>query len=242
MPGKPQELKCRIASVTDLGNQVRKVELTAYDPLPSFKAGQYLEIFLPDGKKCPFSIANAPLGQTHLELHIRPTPESKDSEVIESLIDSKADLRIAFPKGNCFMERMPERDVILIAASTGITQMKSIIEFLKHHAFAHSVSLYWGVLFADDLYLSPSCDKWKKELSSFQYVPVVSEPERSPDWNGRTGLVGEAVLEDFDELQDKDIFVSGSPGMVYATFDQFVAKGMPEENMFSDVFAYAPRS
>jgi hypothetical protein len=30
--------------------------------------------------------------------------------------------------------------------------------------------------------------------------------------------------------------------MVYATLDMFVEQGMPEENMSSDIFSYAPRA
>lgn len=237
-----QTLQCQIDSVSELGNQVRKILLTPKKTLPAFRAGQYLEIILPDGKRCPFSIANAPLGQTNVELHVRPTPDSKDSEMIESLIDEKDDLQIIFPKGDCYLEELPDNDVILVAASTGITQMKSIVEYLQHREFRRSVYLYWGVLFAEDLYLSSLCETWKNDLPDFHFVPVISEPERSPDWQGRTGLVGEAVLEDFASLADLQVYVSGSPGMVYATFDSFIEKGLAKENMFSDVFSYAPRS
>ena len=71
---------------------------------------------------------------------------------------------------------------------------------------------------------------------------MISEPETSPNWTGRTGLVGNAVLEDFTDVSNVTVYVSGGPGMVYATLDAFVARGMPPENMFSDVFAYAPRT
>ncbi len=38
-----------------------------------------------------------------------------------------------------------------------------------------------------------------------------------------------------------DIYLSGSPGMVYACLDVLEAKGATAERVFSDVFAYAPR-
>ena len=46
---------------------------------------------------------------------------------------------------------------------------------------------------------------------------------------------------DLDDLTNISVYVSGSVGMVYATLDSFMDRGMPEENMFSDVFSFAPR-
>ncbi|MDB2450663.1 CDP-6-deoxy-delta-3,4-glucoseen reductase, partial [Pseudomonadales bacterium] len=93
-----------------------------------------------------------------------------------------------------------------------------------------------------DLYLAQLCREWEKVNQNFHFIPVVSEPNTSPDWQGRTGLVPDAVLEDFSNLEEVSVIVGGSPGMVYATLDRFVERGMPEKNMSSDVFSYAPRS
>ena len=76
---------------------------------------------------------------------------------------------------------------------------------------------------------------------NFHYVPVVSEPNTSPDWQGRTGLVGEAALDDLADVSNFTVVVSGGPAMVYATLDAFVARGLSEQNMLADVFSYAPR-
>ena len=103
------------------------------------------------------------------------------------------------------------------------------------------IYVYWGVVAEKDLYLSPLLESWQREHPLFHYIPVVSNPETSPAWKGRTGLVGHAVLEDFDDLGDVTVFVSGGPAMVYATLDAFVDRGMPQERMHSDIFTYAPR-
>jgi CDP-4-dehydro-6-deoxyglucose reductase len=60
-------------------------------------------------------------------------------------------------------------------------------------------------------------------------------------WQGRTGLVSEAVTADIAQLNAFKIFVSGSPAMVYGTLDHFVGNGFQPEKMQSDVFSYAPR-
>lgn len=206
-----------------------------------FHAGQYLEVVAKQ-KRYPFSIASAPGNHQQLELHVKPTPNSEDSDVFEALLDSSTTLTIDAPKGKCFIDTAPDKPMLLLAASTGVTQMKSIIEHLLEDGLSHPIYLYWGVVSDKDLYLTSLCESWSARDNNFHFVPVVSEPETSPDWKGKTGLVGNAALEDFSDLTNLSVIVGGSPNMVYATLDMFVARGLPEPNMMSDVFDYAPRA
>mgnify|MGYP006116316099 CR=1 FL=1 len=236
------ELTCPIAHISYFNSDTRRIILDFPANVDvTFSAGQYLEIILPDGKHCPFSIASPPARTGGVELHIKPTPDSDDSTVIEALLDDHSDLTIQLPKGDCVVETAPGNPIVLIAASTGITQMHSIIEHLAGFALDQPIALYWGVLVDADLYLTETCEGWARKFTDFHFVPVVSEPEQSPTWEGRTGLVGDIALEDLSDLTHTNVIVSGSPGMVYAVFDAFVARGMPERNMTSDVFSYAPR-
>ena len=236
-----KRIVCKIESIEYFNHDTRRVLLTLpTDTSVEFKAGQYLNVVLPD-KLCPFSIASAPSLKGKIELHIKPTPDSEDSVQIEQLLDDAISLEIELPKGDCFVEKAPDKTLILLAASTGITQMKSIIEHLAANKLPQPTYLYWGVITDKDLYLSDLCNTWEATHEHFHFIPVVSEPSTSPDWQGRTGLVPDAVLEDFSDLKNVSVIVGGSPGMVYATLDRFVANGMPEKNMTSDVFSYAPR-
>ena len=235
-----KHIDCHVESLEYYNSDTRRLILTPEQPL-HFKAGQYLEVILPD-KRCPFSIANAPHVSDSIELHIRPTPNSVDSDDIEHLLDTSQEFLIDAPKGDCYIESTPDKPLILLAASTGVTQMKSIYEHLQHLGHRKPIYLYWGVLADQDLYLDSLCRQWQQDNPHFHYEPVISEPETSPNWTGRTGLVGNVALEDFTDVSDVIVYVSGGPGMVYATLDAFVARGMPSDNMFSDVFTYAPRA
>ena len=120
----PKRLHCDISSVTYLNKDTRKILLDLpKGEILDFKAGQYLEIILPDNR-CPFSIASPPHQKNTLELHIRPTPQSKDSREIEELLSRSKKICIEAPMGNCFLEDSPKESLLLVAASTGITQMK----------------------------------------------------------------------------------------------------------------------
>lgn len=243
--------RCKVESVSYYNQDTRRILLT----LPEgnsieHKAGQYLEV-VSDGKRYPFSIASAPSLKNKIELHIKPTPDSTDSDKVEALLDVATELDIEYPKGSCFLTEMPSGPLILLAASTGITQMKSIVEHLLYEDSTlgdnkHPIFLYWGVVTEQDLYLRELCESWQDEWQAkdrnFRFIPVVSEPDKSPEWKGRTGLVGDAALKDIKDVSNAKVIVSGGPGMVYATLDMFIARGMPEENMSSDIFSYAPRA
>ena len=233
-------LTCTIKSISHYHNGTRRIIIRPPEPV-EFYAGQYLQLIVQDDK-FPFSIASAPHNNEELELHIKPTPNSEESDRIEALLNFSERLDIEIPLGDCFITDAPNHPLILIAASTGVTQMKSIIEHLAQTGFEQPVYLYWGVLADSDFYLNELCETWVKNYDDFQFVPVVSETDNAPAWQGRKGLVGEAVLKDFQDLTNLTIVVSGSPGMVYATYDAFIAAGMPPTNMKSDIFSYAPRS
>ena len=232
---------CSINSIEYYNQDTRRIllDVPAENNI-SFRAGQYLQMVLPH-KKCPFSIANSPHLKNQIELHIRPTPDSEDSTAIEELLDNAREIEIEAPLGDCFMTSPPDNTLILVAASTGITQMKSIIEYLEPDGFKHPVHLYWGVVCDRDLYLTSLCESWESKHSNFHFVPVVSEPDTSPNWAGRTGLVGVEALNDFEDVSDVTVYVSGGPGMVYSTLDAFVERGMPQAGMHSDIFSFAPR-
>ena len=123
-----KSITCPVESIDFYNHDTRRVMLS----LPpgeavNYHAGQYLQLVTPE-KKFPFSIASSPLAEGVLELHVRPTPGSDDSAAIESLLDSSDALEVEVPLGDCFITEAPDCPLILLAASTGITQMKSIIE------------------------------------------------------------------------------------------------------------------
>ena len=230
-------LTCQVSINEALQNDVRRLVLS----LPSaarFYAGQYLSLTVGD-RAFPFSIANAP-GADHLELHIKATEDSADSALIEQYLDDHpSSVTIDYPLGQCFLSQVPAQPVVLIAAATGITQIKSMFDWLTAQSSAQMVHIYWGVVTPNDLYLD---DYFKAAAAHAKvtYTPVVSGDHNA--WTGRAGLVGKAVQQDIKNLNDHLIFVSGSPSMVYGTLDLFTAEGFDPKNMRSDVFDYAPRS
>ncbi len=230
-------------SVTDfqlLEAQVYRVKIRCDKGyVPSFYAGQYLEVLLPSGEACAFSIACAPKAQQkELELHIQRQPHSETSaKIFQCLKQGKLQVRMA--KGLCHLQTIPDKSVVFIAAGTGFAQMKSMIEHCFNQNHPKEMHLYWGARIPSDFYLPSLPVQWS--TMNIVYHPVVSEAVTEDNWNGRHGLLYEAILSDKDRLIDSEIYISGSPTMVYATLDTMVSEGFDRNNIHSDVFEYAPR-
>ncbi|WP_296057138.1 FAD-binding oxidoreductase [uncultured Amphritea sp.] len=243
-----KKLVCDIAAVEQLSHDVYRVRL--HLPVTGrhaieFHAGQYLEMLLPDQRRAAFSIGSAPDFSSDIELHIRRMPEGELSVAIMEHLQNNPSVEIELPKGECYLESTslkPDTTIILAAASTGFAQIKSIAEHLLANQVKNPIHIYWGARVEADFYLEKLPLQWAHEHTNVHVHLVVSEPGNSPGWGGRTALLPAAVVADFDNFDNVEIFTSGSPAMVYALLDACEAQGLNEAQMHSDVFAYAPRA
>jgi CDP-4-dehydro-6-deoxyglucose reductase, E3 len=237
---KPRILPARVAKKEQLSHDVIALHLQ----LPSserlqFLAGQYIEFILKDGKRRAFSIANAPHDAEFLQLHIRVIPGGVFSAYVANEMQEKAILRLEAPFGNFFLREDSQKPIIFVAGGTGFAPVKGIIEHMLHNNIKRDIILYRGARVAEDLYMNDLCDKWAEFTPHLTYIPVLSEPPASDNWHGRTGLVHEAVLEDFKDLSGYQAYVCGAPGMCEVAHHTFVAQGLLADEFFSDAFTFA---
>jgi aquacobalamin reductase/NAD(P)H-flavin reductase len=73
-------------------------------------------------------------------------------------------------------------------------------------------------------------------LSNAHFIPVIENPQ--PTWQGRTGLVHQAAMQDITSFEGYDIYLAGRFDMVGAIRGDFIAQGALIENMFADAFAF----
>ena len=128
-----------------------------------------------------------------------------------------------------------------MAGSTGFAPVKSMLE----HAFATGMKrrmiLYWGVRRPEDLYARELASAWALDHENFTFIPVLSDPRPEDGWTGRTGLVHQAILADYPDLSQHQVYACGSVEMVGAVAPAFVAQGLSPDDRFSDAFRFAPR-
>ncbi len=239
-------LACQVESVESMNHDVYRVVLRPpAGKRVEFHAGQYLSVLMDGREPSYFSIASAPTlpsepSNRAIELHIQAAEGWESASAVIDFIKKHPVLKVQLPFGKACLDAIPEQPLLLVAAGTGFAQMKSIVE----HALAvnpdQKIALYWGGQQADDLYLLQLPQSWQADYPNVAFRAVSGDTEDN-EWPGHHEQLYNAVLQDGHDLSVCQIFASGSPGMVYATMDAFLAQGMPAENFHSDVLEYAPR-
>jgi CDP-4-dehydro-6-deoxyglucose reductase len=228
--------------------RVERIERAAHDvallflKLPTgerlqFLAGQYIDILLKEGKRRSFSLANAPHDDPFLQLHVRRTPGGAFSEHVFDQMKERTILRFEGPLGTFFLREDSDKPIVFVAGGTGFAPIKAIIEHAFHHGIDRPMVLYRGVRSLRDLYLPELGAKWQGEHPGFSYIPVLSDPLPEDHWQGRTGFVHQAVLEDFESLAGYQVYACGAPAMTDIAKKTFVEqKRLPEDEFYCDAF------
>jgi NAD(P)H-flavin reductase len=150
-------------------------------------------------------------------------------------------IRFEGPLGAFHLREEGDKPILFVAGATGFAPVKSMLE----HAFAtgmkRRMALYWGARSRADLYAAELPERWAREHANFTFVPVLSEPRAEDAWQGRTGLVHEAILADYPDLSSHQIYACGSVKMVEAVAPAFAAHGLAPDDCFSDAFLLAPQ-
>lgn len=232
-----RKLPCRVQKLLRLADDVMLVDLK----LPAsenfaFRAGQYIDILLADGQRRSFSIANAPHDGGHLELHVRRIDGGRFTGHVFETMKEKEILRFEGPLGSFWLREDSTRPIVMVAGGTGFAPIKGIVEHAIRLGLTRPITLYWGARTRSGLYLDALARSWETALPGLRYVPVLSDEA----WDGRCGLVHQAVLDDFADLSGFDVYACGTPAMIDAARAGFCnGRGLPADAFFADAFTFA---
>jgi CDP-4-dehydro-6-deoxyglucose reductase len=236
-----RKMPCRVIAVTKPAADVAllTLQLPANDTL-RYHAGQYIEFILRDGARRSYSMANAPHSLTDkpaIELHVRHMPGGKFTDHVFGAMKERDILRIEGPFGSFFLRETSDKPIVLLASGTGFAPIKAIIEQIEFKGIVRPTQLYWGCRRRADLYLHEWAERAAARLPNLRYVPVLSEAKAEDGWTGRTGLVHQAVLHDWPDLSQHQVYACGVPAMVDAAQRDFVQLGaLPAEEFYADSF------
>ncbi|HEX7341417.1 MAG TPA: 2Fe-2S iron-sulfur cluster-binding protein [Rhodanobacteraceae bacterium] len=202
--------------------------------------GQYVDVLLDDGRRRAFSLARAPHLGPELVVHVRHVAGGGFTSRVFHELAVGDHLRIAGPQGTFVPREDSERPMIFVAGGTGFAPIKALVEHFLHLGTRRPMHVYWGARRAADLYMRALPESWAREVSTLDFVPVVSDPEEARRAHLRAGLVHETVLADWPDLSGFDIYMCGPPALIDAGRRSFIEAGLPDGQLYYDSFEYAP--
>jgi CDP-4-dehydro-6-deoxyglucose reductase, E3 len=205
-----------------------------------YMAGQYLDIMLPQNRRRSFSIANPPHDADLIELHVRRVATGEFTQQLFSGAAEKTLLRIEGPLGQFWFREESPRPAILIGGGTGYAPLRAMVRHLVERGHRRPIHFYWGAQTVADLYEDAKVREWSRKFPNIRYTPVLSNVAEADTWEGRRGWVHSAVLQDHPNLIDYDVYAAGPPIMVESIRQEFLARGLPQDQLFFDSFDFAP--
>ena len=184
-------------------------------------------------------MANAPHHDQFVELHIRLIPGGQFSGYVFNEMRDRAILRFEGPLGTFFLREDSDKPIIFMAGGTGFAPIKAVIEHALYTHIDREMVLYWGCRSLQDIYMPELPAQWQLEHPNFTFIPVLSDPKAEDNWQGRSGFVHQAIVDDFESLAGFQIYACGAPIMIELGQKAFAAKGLPEDEFFADSFTYA---
>jgi CDP-4-dehydro-6-deoxyglucose reductase len=235
-----KQFPAKVSSITRLNHDVMRICLKIPDAIRmQFLAGQYVAFILKDGRRRSFSIANPPHEDKHIELHVRHVHGGRFTGDVFDHMRVNDIVRIEGPMGSFFLREDSSRPVIFLAGGTGMAPIAGIIRYALKKHLQREFYIYWGARSAEDLYMHDTVKHWSTSHSNIHYIPVLSEPKPADNWDGRTGFVHQAILQDFKSLTGFEIYASGPPAMVYAGRDAFLPHDLDPQLYYSDAFEFS---
>jgi ferredoxin-NADP reductase len=179
------------------------------DALP----GQFLTFnFLFDGKKetrC-YSICSSPARSGYVEI----TPKKVKNGCVSVYLNDRAAVGMTVeatgPFGQFCFNPAEHKNVVLLAAGSGITPMIGMLRFMDDLCLDTPVTLLYCVRTRHDVFFRQEFEDLKNRRKDFQYHLLLSHPD--PEWTGASGhLHRDFIREAVPEMKDREFFLCGPP-------------------------------
>jgi NAD(P)H-flavin reductase len=203
-------------------------------PMP-YQPGQYVSVETPQRPRLwrYLTPANAPREDGTVDFHVRSVDGGWVSRAIVGHTRPGDVWRIGPPMGRMRVDRETSRDMVMVAGGTGLAPMRAMIDELCHWGENPRVHLFFGGRVREDLYDLANLQHLAATNPWLTVVPVL---ESEPDATGvEHGTLADVVTR-YGAWADRDVLVSGSPGMIRSTVSRMLVAGTPLDHITYDPF------
>lgn len=178
-----------------------------------------------------FSISSSPLDD-YVEITIKEEPNGYFSKFANNGIKEGDKFFIKGPYGH-FTFTDKHKNMLLIAAGSGIAPMRSILRYIckKHQEI--KVSLLYSNKKESDIIFREEFEDIENKNPNFKFVPTLTREDG--EWKGRRGRINSEMLKEF--LKDDSLcYACGSREMVEGVVKMLKEIGVHEERIKTEKY------
>ncbi len=184
-----------------------------------------------------YSIANAHRADATIEFHVRVIDSGALSMALAHGLGPGSRLRLGPPVGTLTLDTGSDRNVLLVAGSTGLAPVKAIAAQIGELADPPDVHLFFGARRADGLYDLPDLEKLSASAPWLTLTPCVSD---DPDYPGERGMLSDVVARSGSWV-GHDAYLAGPTPMVDAVAARLTSLGVPRRQIHVEDFGWSER-
>lgn len=225
-------VKAQVVAIEDATHDIKRLILRPSKPL-AFSPGQYAMLQFTSEHIRPYSMACLP-NDDQLEFHIRLVPEGRVTGYVAQELKVGDSVRVSGPLGTAYLRRKHEGPMLCVAGGTGLAPVLSIVRGALADGMTNPIHVYFGVRSPADIYGA----QWLRALAAahanLTVHIVVTMGNDDPQL--RSGLVTDAIAQDWDSLAGWRSYLCGAPPMVEAAALLVKQKGLLPEHVYADAF------
>jgi len=172
------------------------------------------------------------------ELHVKVIAGGLLSPALGLSAAPGSRLRLGPPLGALALDEDSDRDIVMVAGSTGLAPMLAMCQLLGQREHPPRVHLYFGAREPAGLYALEHLAKLSAENDWLTVTHAASCPvEQAPDYDGERGSIVD-VMARGGPWGDRDAYICGPSRMVEAAAGRLLALGMPGSRVHVEDFGW----
>ena len=240
LPGGP--LILRLARITQQIPEAKTLRFIVSDGRRlNARPGQFLTFFfLFDGKKVgrSYSICSSPARSGYVEI----TPKRVSTGCVSVFLNDRATVGMTVEAhgafGQFYFDESKHRNVVLLAAGSGITPMMAMLRYMDDLCLETTVTLLYCVRTSNDIIFHSELNQLRTRLKNFQYHLMLSQPHM--EWSGPRGHISREFMEStLKDIALQDFFLCGPPPFMDASRAILVGLGVNPERIMQESFGSA---
>lgn len=230
---KPGKYQAKLVNKTFLNEKTLRVELEIFGKLNfSFISGQFISVQVSPTNFRSYSIVSDYKSPQNIILVLSVGHDGVGAAFFRSL-EKGDEVSFIGPSGRFVLPEKFSENILMGATGTGLVPLVSMLYELKDRKCTSKIRLYFGVRYENDLFKIVVLDKFKAELSDFDYFTCVSSP--TEDWHGLKGRITN-FLDISGRAGKTEAFICGNNNMIEDAIVILTSRGVSLEKIYHEKF------